>query len=135
MRLLLDTHTFLWFVEGNPALSPTALRYLMDGRNERLLSVASIWEMAIKVQLGKLGIAQPFRTYLPQQMKRYRVSVLPIRKQQAIEACDLSYAVFPNGAPHKDPFDRMIVIQSRQTSIPVVGIDAIFDQYGITRIW
>ena len=78
MRLLLDTHTFLWFVQGSPSLSPETLRVLMDGRNERLLSLASVWEMAIKIKSGKLTVAQPFRTFISEQMARHKIELLVI---------------------------------------------------------
>lgn len=78
MRLLLDTHSFLWFIDGNPRLSSTARRLIEDPANERLVSIASIWEIAIKVSMGRLTLAQPFATLIPDQLQRNRMTTFGI---------------------------------------------------------
>jgi PIN domain nuclease of toxin-antitoxin system len=78
MRLLLDTHTFLWLVEGSPQLSLTARRALEDKNNETWLSAASVWEMAIKISTGKLTLAQPLPTYIEEQTSQNGIQILPI---------------------------------------------------------
>jgi len=134
MDLLLDTHTFLWFAQRNSQLSPKALTHLMDGRNTRYLSAASIWEMAIKVSNqaspGQFALNQPLGAFLSSQLTHCKVVLLPI---DVVHVDTLSTLPFPTR--HKDPFDRLIIAQSLSLAIPVVGIDDAFDHYGITRIW
>jgi PIN domain nuclease of toxin-antitoxin system len=98
MRLLLDTHVFLWFIEGSPRLSAHARQLIEDGANERLLSIASIWEMAIKVNLGRLKLAQPFHTLIPQQLIRNQINVLGITLEHTALIATLPHH-------HGDPFD------------------------------
>jgi PIN domain nuclease of toxin-antitoxin system len=81
MRVLLDTHTFLWFITEDPKLSPPAERALRDGTNDLLLSVASVWEIAIKVGLHRLPIPEPLETFVPHQLQLNRVELLPIDLQ------------------------------------------------------
>ena len=83
MRVLLDTHTFLWFVSGNERLSEKARALISDPSTEPLLSVASVWEMAIKISLGKLTIAAPFHTYVLTQLQRSGVTLLSISVDHA----------------------------------------------------
>lgn len=78
MRLLLDTHTFIWYVTDNPKLSPTVRMLIDAGNNETLLSIASIWEMAIKQSIGKLSFGMPFRMFIEQQVSLNRIDILNI---------------------------------------------------------
>lgn len=128
MRLLLDTHTFLWFIDGNAALSPTARALIEDPANERSVSVASPWEIAIKYSLGRIQLAQPFHIFLPQQLLHNRMDLLGITMAHTAVIATLPYH-------HKDPFDRMIIAQALVESLPVISIDTIFDAYGVNRIW
>ena len=134
MDLLLDTHTFLWFAQKSNQLSVTALTHLMDGRNNRYLSAASIWEMAIKLSNpnspGQFGLNQPLGQFLEQQLTYCKVTLLPI------EVAHVNVLVtLPLNAGHKDPFDRLIIAQSLALAIPIIGIDSVFDNYAVTRIW
>lgn len=134
MDLLLDTHTFLWFAQRSNQLSLTALTYLMNGRNNRFLSAASIWEMAIKLSnptsRGQFALNQPLGMFLNQQMVACRVILLPIE----VAHVDL-VSTLPFPTAHKDPFDRLIIAQSLALAIPIVSNDTAFDSYGVTRIW
>jgi PIN domain nuclease of toxin-antitoxin system len=128
MRALLDTHAFLWFIAGDPRLSLEARTLIEDPDNEKLCSMASIWEMAIKSSLGKLTLAQPFQELIPKQLESNGIDVLDIR---------LSHVTHVSTLPlyHRDPFDRIIIAQSIMENLPVVGIDSLFDRYQVRRIW
>ena len=128
MRLLIDTHTFLWFAEDSPQLSPTARDLIIEAENEILLSTASAWEIAIKVSTGKLTLAQPFAIFLPDQLRRNDIELLPVSMAHIQHIATLPFH-------HKDPFDRMIVAQSVVESIPLISIDAVLDSYGVKRLW
>jgi PIN domain nuclease of toxin-antitoxin system len=128
MRLLLDTHAFLQFIVGSPDLSTVARGLIEDPRNERLLSVASIWEIAIKSQLGKLVLAQRFKDVFPRQIEMNAISMLSIAiPHLAIVATLPLY--------HRDPFDRKLVAQCVVEGVPLISSDATLDQYPIERLW
>ena len=128
MRLLLDTHTLIWAVDQPSQLGPAAVVALQDPSNDLLLSVGTIWEIAIKVGLKKLALSLPYRQWMGQAMADLGVSVLPI----TVEFADVQ-AGLPNH--HKDPFDRLLVAQAQVENVPLVSVDSIFDRYGITRLW
>lgn len=128
MKLLLDTHSFLWFIDGNLRLSATARQLIEDPGNERLISVASLWEMAIKISLGRLTIAQPFATLIPDQLQRNSIQVLDINVAHTAQVTILPFH-------HRDPFDRMLIAQALVEAIPLVGVDNAFDAYSVTRLW
>jgi PIN domain nuclease of toxin-antitoxin system len=126
--LLLDTHTALWFFWDDPLLSPTAKALVEDPNNRKLLSIASCWEIAIKAGLGKLQLGAPCRAFLNKEIARNNFEVLAI---------SLDHATLVEGlaAHHKDPFDRLLIAQGMLEGIPIVSADAVFDQYGIQRLW
>lgn len=128
MNLLLDTHTFLWFVGDDPRLSATAKRLVEDPANRKFVSVASCWEIAIKVGLQKFGLGEPATTFIPRELAINGFDLLAI---------DLRHATFVEALTrhHKDPFDRLLVAQSTIEAMAIVSIDAQLDPYGITRIW
>jgi PIN domain nuclease of toxin-antitoxin system len=128
VKLLLDTHTFLWFIAADPHLSAPARTVIEDGGNEVYLSVASLWEMAIKVSLGKLTLGQPFDVLIPDQLARNSIELLGITVAHTAQVVTLPFH-------HRDPFDRLLIAQALVGSIPIVGADAVFDAYGVTRIW
>ena len=128
MTHLLDTHTFIWFVNNDPALSATARDVLRNPASRPLLSLASVWEMAIKVGLGKLKFTQPIETFIPDQLRRNRIDLLPISFAHAVRGATLPHH-------HRDPFDRLLVAQALVEDLPVVGRDAAFDAYGVRRVW
>ena len=128
MTLLLDTHTLLWFLQGNPQLSPKAKALIEDSNNIGFVSVASCWEIAIKAGSGKLRLAEPSRTLLERELPRNALKLLPISLEQATAV---------EGLPphHKDPFDRLLIAQAIVEDIPIVSVDLAFDAYPVRRIW
>src|SRR5262245_34530776 len=128
MKLLLDTHSFLWFIDGSLRLSATARQLIEDPANQRLVSIASLWEMAIKASLGRLTFAQPFATLMPEQLQRNSMQVLDIMVAHTAQVATLPFY-------HRDPFDRMLIAQALVDAIPIVGVDSAFDAYVITRLW
>lgn len=128
MRLLLDTHTLLWFVENDPKLSSGALDALSDPNNDLLLSPATYWELAIKVGLGKYQISDPLADYLNEAIRLYQLIILPIDVQHAATVATLAQH-------HRDPFDRLLIAQAIVEQISIVSSDAAFDAYPITRLW
>lgn len=128
MKLLLDTHSFLWFVTDDSQLSATARALIVDPTNDVFVSPASYWEVAIKVSLGKYPLTVPFEQFFTEGIDGNDFSVLPIEVRHAAVLSSLPMH-------HKDPFDRMIIAQALTEQIGVVGIDAAFDAYHVTRFW
>jgi PIN domain nuclease of toxin-antitoxin system len=128
MKYLLDTHTFLWFINDDASLSSTAKALIEDPENTIYLSIASIWEMAIKVSLGKLEMPSPFTDFIDEQLSKNTIILLNIKIAHTGIVATLPFH-------HRDPFDRLIIAQSSVEDIPVIGKDAIFDDYGIKRHW
>src|ERR1019366_5363125 len=127
MRLLLDTHTLIWSVEEPAKVSVPAMTAMHDPGNVRLLSAATIWELAIKVSLGKIKLSMPYREWMEKAINDLVLEIMPITVEYAARQATLP-------AHHKDPFDRLIIAQALLDGIPVVSADAVFDQYGVTRI-
>jgi PIN domain nuclease of toxin-antitoxin system len=128
MKFLLDTHSFLWFIQGNSRLSTVARQRIEDPANERLVSVASLWEIAIKASIGRLTFAQPFATLMAEQLQRNSMQVLDITLAHTAQVMTLPFH-------HRDPFDRMLIAQSLVETLPIIGVDSAFDAYGVTRLW
>ena len=128
MRLLLDTHAFLWFITSDPQLKPIASALIADPNNEILVSPASYWEVAIKVGLGKYPLSVPFVTFITQGIEGNGFQVLPIEPRHTAVLTTMPHH-------HKDPFDRLLVAQATVEGIPLVSADSQLDAYGITRIW
>ncbi|HET6382420.1 MAG TPA: type II toxin-antitoxin system VapC family toxin [Armatimonadota bacterium] len=128
MKLLLDTHALIWFAEDAPQMPNYAKALLEDVHNEKWVSVASVWEIAIKHSLGKLLLASPPEKYLTDILDRGGMSLVPVLFEHAVYVGKL-------GAHHRDPFDRLIVAQSTLETMALVSGDAILDLYGITRLW
>jgi PIN domain nuclease of toxin-antitoxin system len=128
MRLLLDTHTFIWYVTDNPRLSANVKLLIEDENNEKLVSMASIWEMAIKHSIGRLNFSLPFMEFIGQQLNVSNIGLLEINLNHIEVVASLPLH-------HRDPFDRLIIAQSMAEQIPVLSVDAIFDAYAIARIW
>src|SRR5687768_14066443 len=135
MRILLDTHAFLWFIFADRQLSKAAERISGDPGNERLLSIASVRQIVIKNNTGKLVLPSPLDHFINDQLKKNRVRLLPIKFNHAVNVHSLPYACYPNGAEHKDPFDRLIVSQALIEKLPLVSIDVVFGQYGVDVHW
>ena len=128
MKLLLDTHSFLWFIGGSPRLGANARTLIEDPSNDVLLSVASLWKMAIKISLHKLTLAQSFETFIPQQLSLNRIELLDVTIRQAAILTTLPFH-------HRDPFDRLLIAQAQAEDMPIVSGDAAFDACTITRLW
>lgn len=128
MKLLLDTHTLLWSADDPSKLSPAAFAVLQDAANDLLVSAATLWELAIKVGQRKLQLSMPYRTWMETAIADLRLSILPI----SVEHGERLTSLPPH---HKDPFDRLIVAQALAEGLFIVGVDTVFDHYGVTRIW
>ncbi|MGH7577610.1 MAG: type II toxin-antitoxin system VapC family toxin [Longimicrobiales bacterium] len=128
MRALLDTHAFIWWSTADSRLGKRATRIIRDSDNELLFSAASAWEIATKHRLGKLREAETILEDLPEALSLSRFEALPISLEHAAEAGSLSGA-------HRDPFDRMLIAQSRIERIPVVTADPIFKSYDVEVLW
>ena len=127
MQLLLDTHTFLWFVNDSPQLSVTA-KILIESDVDLWVSMASLWEIAIKVSIGKLTISGPIEEFIPQQVAANDIEILPIEFSHIIAIASLPFH-------HRDPFDRLLIAQSLIENVAIVSADSTFDSYGIHREW
>ena len=123
-RLLLDTHTVLWWLADDPALSPTAREAIADPTNEPLVSAASLWEIAIKRALGKLTAPDD----LPDRITEQGLGWLAVEPGHAWQVRDLP-------AHHRDPFDRILIAQALIERLPVLTIDARFSDYEIQVRW
>ena len=128
MRFLLDTHTFLWFAGGNPRLDDYARQLIENPEIGRLLSIASLWEMAIKVSLGRLYLGLPFEDLIPEQMRLNGIQLLGIELEHVTPVTTLPFH-------HRDPFDRLLVAQAMVEQMPIVSADPAFDAYPIERLW
>ena len=128
MQLLLDTHTFLWFIRGSLQLSPKARKMIEDTANDLFLSIASPWEVGIKVSTGKLTLGRPVDEFFEARMRLTKITLLPITFAHVARVSALPFH-------HRDPFDRMLVAQSLTENIPLVSADAALDAYGVTRLW
>jgi PIN domain nuclease of toxin-antitoxin system len=128
MRYLLDTQAFIWLDSDPDKLSPKVSALARDPQNVLFLSLASVWEMQIKLQLGKLTLPVPLIAMMRDQRKTNQIKLLHITLQHILALESLPYY-------HKDPFDRLIVAQSRLTDIPLITTDATLAQYPITTLW
>jgi PIN domain nuclease of toxin-antitoxin system len=128
MRLLLDTHAFIWWIEDDARLSSAARVVLQDRANGVFVSIASIWEIAIKVGVGRLRMPTDLRAFLADQVARTGFSVLPI-------AFDHVVAVHALPQHHRDPFDRLLIAQCRQEDLSLVSRDGKFARYNVELVW
>ena len=128
MRLLLDTHTFLWWVANAPELSHRARRAVGARDNECFFSAASCWEMAIKVSIGKLELEGTAERFVPDQLAVNGFQELPVEIRHAARVSRLPFH-------HRDPFDRLLVSQAVEEDLTIVSADPIFRRYGLKPIW
>ena len=126
MALLLDTQAFLWWVAGDPRLSKRAARAIAG--TECLLSVASCWEMAIKVSLGKLTLPGRVERFVQEQLEVNGFSLLAVSLEHVGGVADLPFH-------HRDPFDRVLAAQALAEELSVVSVDKVFAKYGVKRVW
>jgi PIN domain nuclease of toxin-antitoxin system len=128
VRLLLDTHAFLWWVGGSRSLGRRARSAIASGRNECFVSVASGWEIAIKASLGALKVEGALDRFVPEQLAANSFRPLPIELKHCARAADLPFH-------HRDPFDRLLVAQALEDDLAVVTADPVFAKYGVKRVW
>ena len=128
MKILMDTHTFLWWNTDDPRLSARAKEIIADGRNEVYLSAASVWEIVIKTAKGKLILPEAPTQYIASRMSLHRFRPLAVQMSHAVQVYELlSY--------HNDPFDRMLIAQSQVESMPLVTGDEDIRHYDLETIW
>ena len=128
MRLLLDTHAFLWLVEGSPNLSGAAQAALADPANDCYLSAASVWELAIKVGNNKLSMSDPLDVFVSKWTSAYQLNPLPVQNAHAL-------AVVALPPHHKDPFDRLLIAQAMVERMTVVTSDIKLARYTVPIVW
>jgi PIN domain nuclease of toxin-antitoxin system len=128
VKLLLDTHAFLWWVEGTPALGRRARAAVANPDNEVFISIASCWELAIKLSLGKLRLTQRLDRFIPEQLTLNGFSLFAVELRHVVGVADLPFH-------HRDPFDRLLVAQALQDQLAIVSADRVFRRYGVTVIW
>lgn len=128
MKVLLDTHTFLWAIRADERLSSRAREIFIAGRNELLLSVASIWEILLKVQVGKIRFEEPAVGYLKRQIFKNNIRMLPILMDHVAHLESLPLH-------HRDPFDRILVAQSMEENLSLLTADPLMKSYSVSVIW
>ena len=124
MKLLLDTHIFLWYISGDGRLSDDLQEIIRDPSNEIYLSVVSLWEIIVKYQLGKLPLPQPPEIYLPTQRQKHLISRLPLDEQSVLKLVSLP-------SIHRDPFDRMLICQAMANDLTIVTVDKDIQSYSV----
>jgi PIN domain nuclease of toxin-antitoxin system len=124
VRLLLDSHAFLWMAEDSPRLTARARRRIGDVRSERYLSAGSVWELAIKDARGALRLPMPFGRVIDESLHRLRIKLLPIEATHALEAASLPLH-------HRDLFDRLLVAQARCEQLTLVTADRRLEAYDV----
>jgi PIN domain nuclease of toxin-antitoxin system len=128
MKVLLDTHAFIWWVTDNPQLSPTARDTIADPDNTIFFSVVNAWEIIIKQGSGKLTLPEPAETYIPSRIAANQFMTLPVNLSHILQVASLPDL-------HRDPFDRLLVAQSQAEKISIISIDQYIAQYPVNVIW
>src|SRR5438477_741706 len=124
VNVLLDAHALFWFLDDDSRVSATAKKLIEDGANRKFVSVATCWEISIKVGLRKLDLGEPASIFSPRELAANHFDVLGI---------ELRHATFVESLPphHKDPFDRLLIAQAKLETLSVVSVDPAFDNYGV----
>ncbi|MDZ8068134.1 MAG: type II toxin-antitoxin system VapC family toxin [Nostoc sp. DedQUE08] len=128
MQVLLDTHTLIWFFQGHQSFSDKMRLLIEDQNNEKLISIASVWEISIKQNIGKLSFGLPIKTFIEQQIALNDFNLLSINLDNIDVITTLPLQ-------HRDPFDRILIAQAMVENIPIISADTAFDAYSITRLW
>ena len=128
MNILLDTHAFLWFVDDNPRLSQSARVLIESDESQPFLSAPSLWEIAIKISLGKLTLSQEYESFVPHHLALNGIGLLNISMEHTAAVATLPFH-------HRDPFDRLLAVQSNIENMTFVSADPVFDAYGVKRVW
>ncbi|MCA6598237.1 MAG: type II toxin-antitoxin system VapC family toxin [Pseudanabaena sp. M046S1SP1A06QC] len=127
MKIILDTHTFLWFINDSPELSNSAAE-LIESDVDLWISIASLWEISIKVNLNKLDLPDDYEKFIPHQIAINNIEILPVNLQHLIVLTKLPLH-------HRDPFDRLLIAQVIAEEVPIISIDKKFDLYEVNRQW
>lgn len=129
MRVLLDTHVFLWWASDRGVrISERAREILADGETDVALSLVSAWEIAIKVGAGRMDLPDAVERYLPDRIRQHGFELLPIELSHALRAGSLP-------AIHRDPFDRILVAQAQVEGLPILTADPAISRYDVETIW
>ena len=128
MKLLLDTHVWLWWVTAPERLGPGAAAAMQDPRNELLFSVASSWEIAVKYSIGKLELPEPPEEFVLKRLRRDGIDTLHIEHRHTLRVASLPLH-------HRDPFDRLLIAQAQIEAIPIITVDLKFRPYPVTILW
>ena len=128
MRVLLDTHAFLWWISDSPKLSDGAREVIEDGRNEPIFSAVSGWEIAIKAGVGKLELPDAPEQFVREQLSQNDLAVLPVHLRHAL-------GVYGLPDHHHDPFDRLLISQALLEGIPILSADPGISRYPVQTIW
>lgn len=128
MKLLLDTHTLLWFALGDVQLSAPARQLIEDTANTKFVSPAAYWEIAIKISIGKYALHEPYETFFDRGIRQNGFFILPIEPRHTNLLTNLPYH-------HRDPFDRLMVAQAMFEGLALVSADPVLDAYPIQRLW
>lgn len=127
MRILLDTHIFLWFISGDTQLSKDVRDAIRDPGNEVYLSAISVWEAIVKYQLGKLSLPEHPETYLPKQRDLHQIASLAVDESSVVQLSKLPLL-------HRDPFDRMLICQALQNGLTIATVDTAVRAYSVSVI-
>jgi PIN domain nuclease of toxin-antitoxin system len=126
MRVLIDAHAFLWWVQDDPKLSRAARKAIAG--SECYLSLASCWETAIKASLDRLRLDQPLSQFFAEQLPANGITLLPIEFRHVMRVAQLPFH-------HRDPFDRLLIAQALEEKLSIVSTDEQFDAYSVQRVW
>ncbi|MCP4680468.1 MAG: type II toxin-antitoxin system VapC family toxin [Deltaproteobacteria bacterium] len=127
-RILLDTHAFLWFIYDDPRLSSAAAASIENPEIEKVFSIASVWEIAIKHQIGKLELGMEFDAFVREYLLESAIQLIPVSVVHLIAYSDLPLL-------HRDPFDRLLIAQSQVLKVPIVTVDSRIAAYDIPVVW
>jgi PIN domain nuclease of toxin-antitoxin system len=128
MRVLLDTHAFVWWIMDDSRMSARAREVISDGRNNLSLSAASGWEIAIKAGLDRIELPSPMERFLIEQLRENRIDVLPVQMSHALHVHALPHH-------HRDPFDRMLVAQAQLEKMTILTADKHITEYDVEVLW
>ena len=128
MRLLLDTHAFLWFILDDRKLSKVAKNLISNPENAVEISPASYWEIAIKISIGKYSLPEPYAEFMERELAANDFGILSIAPRHTAVLTDLPFH-------HRDPFDRLLVAQAMAEEVPLVSADPALDAHGGKRLW
>ena len=128
MKILIDTHALLWLITDDKRLSEKSKACFIDAENELYFSMASFWEICIKVSIGKLALSENWEQTIKQELMFNSVKLLPISTDHCVQVAKLPFF-------HRDPFDRLIIAQAITEELHVMSIDEHFSKYSIPLIW